>query len=79
MNPTSSNPRSHTIRTNRPDGEGRVTITPYTRGLAIRAHCTECMGHVSDPTTECSSPNCALYPFRKKTLVGYEKGTTDES
>ena len=65
--------RTHTVRTNRHDGEGRITISPYTRGLAIHLHCTECFGFEGDPTKECTSPNCALYPFRKKTFAAYEK------
>lgn len=64
--------RTHTVRTNRSDGAGRITITPYTRGIAIRLHCTECLGFEGDPK-DYTSPNCALYPFRKKTYKAYEK------
>lgn len=60
----------HTVRTDKLDGTGRVEIDPYTRGKAIRLHCTECMGF-ADPAT-CTSPNCALYPYRKKTYMAYE-------
>ncbi len=63
---------SHEVRTNRPDGTGRVKISPYTRGMAIKIHCTECMGHETDPK-DCTSPNYALFPFRKKTYAAYEK------
>lgn len=63
---------SHTIRTNSADGKGRKTINGYTKSLAIKAHCTECMGFESNPA-DCTSVNCALYPFRKKTLIAYEK------
>jgi len=66
---------THTARTNHPNGAGKVTIEGYNRALAIKIHCTECMGHETDPR-ECTSPNCALFPFRKKTLAAYEKGTT---
>lgn len=63
----------HEVKTNRPDGQGRVTIESYTRGKAIRIHCTECMGHESDPK-DCTAKNCALFPYRKKTRMAYEKG-----
>ena len=70
--------REHTVRTNKPDGTGRVTLSPYTRGLAIKLHCTECLGHEGDPKKDCTSPNCALYPFRKKSLAAYEKHPEEE-
>lgn len=49
---------THTVRTK--DG-GRKTMK-ITRGLAIKLHCTECMGdnHPSD----CTSKLCPLHPFR---------------
>ena len=64
--------REHTVRTNKHDGTGRITLSPYTRGMAIRLHCTECLGFEGNPK-DCTSPACALYPFRKKTFMAYEK------
>lgn len=64
--------RTHAIRTNRADGVGRRILSPYTRQTAISIHCTECMGYESDPKV-CTSSACALYPFRKKTHMAYEK------
>ena len=63
---------THTVRTNKEDGTGRVTIENYQRALAIRLHCTECLGFEGDPTKDCTSKLCALYPFRKKTFKAYE-------
>ena len=53
----------HTVRTR--DG-GKKTFDNLTRNKAIAMHCTECMGWGDNPKT-CTSPNCALFPFRKKT------------
>lgn len=63
---------THTVRTNKKGGGGRKTIEGYTKGLAIRLHCTECLGFEGDPK-DCTSPNCALFPFRKKTYAAYEE------
>jgi hypothetical protein len=56
-------PITHTVRTDR---GGTKTFTDYTRQQAISLHCTECMGY-GNPG-ECTSPLCALYAFRRKTL-----------
>jgi len=61
---------THTVRT--ADG-GTIAIAPYNRGKAIAIHCTECMGHETHPK-ECTSPLCALYPFRRRTLAAYHSG-----
>ena len=54
----------HTVRAG--DG-GTVTFPNYTRGAAIKAHCSECMGWESHPR-DCTATQCALYPFRGLTL-----------
>jgi len=48
----------HTIRTS--TGDKEVNLTPLS---AIYYNCKECLGY---PKTaeECTSPKCALYPFR---------------
>ena len=58
----------HTVRTK--DG-GTKTVGVYTRGLAIKLHCTECLGNESDPK-KCTSPMCALYPYRARTYLAYK-------
>ena len=59
-----TNTMKHRIRT--ADG-GTKELDHYARRLAIRSHCTECMGWESPPR-DCTSLHCALYPFRGKTL-----------
>jgi hypothetical protein len=54
----------HRIRT--AEG-GTKELDHYARRLAIRSHCTECLGWESHPRN-CTSLHCALYPFRGKTL-----------
>ena len=52
---------SHTVRT----GSGRMhTFSRYSYKKAVTTMCIECMGFESDPRTDCTSPNCPLYPFR---------------
>ena len=57
---------THTVRTK--DG-GTISLT-ITRAKAIKLHCTECMGFEGDPKG-CTSPKCALFPYRGKTLAAY--------
>ena len=57
----------HTVRT-KDGGFKKVTIN---RSQAIALHCTECMGYSENPS-KCTSKNCALYPFRKKTQLAYK-------
>jgi len=42
---------------------GKVTIDNYSRAMAIRLQCTECMGWESDPKG-CTANICPLFPFR---------------
>lgn len=58
----------HTVKA--ADG-GQKTLRNYTRGLAIKAHCSECCGWESSPA-ECTATKCALWPFRGKTLATRE-------
>lgn len=44
---------------------GEVEIQGLTRARAIKLHCTECMGWEGHPR-DCTSPLCALYPYRGK-------------
>jgi hypothetical protein len=57
----------HTVRTR--DG-GTLEMHNYARWKAIRIHCTECMGFEENPS-ECTSFNCALYPYRARTRLAY--------
>lgn len=54
----------HKVRTK----DGGFKKVEITRNQAIALHCTECMGFEENPS-ECTSVNCALYPFRKKTRL----------
>ena len=65
---------SHTVRSR--DG-GMVTIDPYHRTKAIKIHCTECMGWGETNPKDCTSFNCALYPFRGRSLAGYNSDESD--
>ena len=67
----------HTIRKN---GEGEyknVTLTPI---KAIRYHCLECVGFKYTEVDGCTSPNCALFPYRfgKRPLGFVEVSEKDE-
>ena len=54
---------SHTVLT----PTGTKTIPRLTKAMAIKLHCTECMGFQTADVARCTSPLCALYPFRKAT------------
>ena len=56
---------SHVVRS--ADG-GRVTFARYTRKLAVKVFCTECLGWEGSPA-DCTAPLCPLYPFRERTLA----------
>jgi len=58
----------HTVRSM--DG-GTKDFAPYTRGLAIKLHCTECMGYESDPK-HCTDTKCALFTYRARTFRAYK-------
>ena len=67
---------SHTVKT--VDG-GKITFANYTKGLAVKIHCTKCMGDETDPK-DCTSPFCALYPFRRKTRAhNHAEGSNGQS
>lgn len=57
--------RTHTVR--HKDG-GTLTLDGYTRGMAIKLACTECMGFEAHPK-DCTSELCPLYPFRRLTFA----------
>ena len=57
----------HTVRAK--DG-GTVTFDHYKLSLAVKLHCCECFGWETDPK-ECTSPKCALFPFRKYTRAAH--------
>jgi len=65
---------NHTMRAR--DG-GTVTIAT-SRARAIACFCTECLGWETNPK-DCTSPLCALYPFRRnttRTRQGHVKART---
>lgn len=60
-------PKQHTVATS-DGGFVRVSVGgSYTRALAIRLHCTECLGWQTHPR-DCTDTTCALFPFRGKSL-----------
>ena len=63
--PRKSTAITHTVRAK--DG-GTVTFKNYTRAMADRIGCTECLGWEGDPK-DCTSPLCPHFPFRKRTLA----------
>ena len=64
-------PMKHTIRTSKMDGS--TVDVNLTRGQAIKAMCTECLGFGEVHPKECTSVHCPLYPYRGKTQVAYAK------
>ena len=54
----------HTVRS----ADGRFKRLKLTRKQAVEAQCVECLGFAENPSN-CTSPNCPLYPFRKGTRL----------
>ena len=66
----------HTIKHKNYGANGNqqlVDVDYWTRSKAIKAFCTECLGHEIHPK-ECTTVCCPLYPFRGKTLVAWKDG-----
>lgn len=59
--------KKHKIKTK----SGKLLELELSRTLAIKIHCTECMGYEGNPM-ECDIKECALYPFRGKSLKAYD-------
>jgi len=53
--------------------DGSLVSVKMNRGKAIKAMCTECLGYEGNAKTDCTSPNCPLYPWRGKTLAAWGK------
>lgn len=66
-------PKGHTVRTR--DG-GTKHIHPYTRSLAVKVYCCECLGWEESPQA-CTNLLCPLYPFRGGTSVTQRGTKTD--
>jgi hypothetical protein len=66
--------KAHTVRGY--GGGEPVEMQGLTRARAIKLHCTECMGWECHPK-ECTSPLCALYPYRGK-MFAREKQEMDQ-
>ena len=62
----------HTVHSNSDTPLNTIDIEPYTRARAIKLHCTECLGFEEHPR-DCTSKNCALYPFRGRSTLAYVK------
>ena len=54
----------HVIRTR----DGNTKKVDYSRALAIKALCTECLGWEVHPR-DCQSKMCPVYPFRGQTMA----------
>jgi hypothetical protein len=65
---------NHNVRTR--DSETK-TIENYTRGMAIKVMCTECLGWEEHPK-DCTSPLCPLFPYRKKTMATQNSKISDQ-
>ncbi len=50
-----------------------VEINGYTRGIAIKLFCTECLGHETNPK-ECTAVCCPLFPYRGKSMKAWGEG-----
>ena len=48
----------------RKDGFGAYKIVPYTRRLAIKYYCLECVGFIYPEMANCTMPECPLFPYR---------------
>jgi hypothetical protein len=57
---------------------GFVEIEKLTRAKAIKLHCTECCGYEYHPG-ECEIKECALWPFRGKSLKAILRPKTSDS
>ena len=65
----------HTIRCK--DG-GTKEIENYTRALAIKLQCSECLGYGETNPSECTAPLCPLYPFRDYIQLGIKSRSKTE-
>lgn len=52
---------THEIKKNE---KGETMIVELTARKAIIAHCKECMGFNANEVKKCTSPLCALFPFK---------------
>lgn len=55
---------------------GTVKVPNYTRKIAIKCMCSECMGFESD-VRGCTDTRCPLYPFRANTVINRSRSTQD--
>lgn len=55
------------------DGE-TVKVPNYTRKIAIKCMCSECMGFESD-VRGCTDTKCPLFPFRANTVINKSRSS----
>jgi hypothetical protein len=60
---------THTIRAR----DGNTLTLTYSRGMAIKLACMECLGWEGDPQ-DCTSPLCPLFPYRGRTMASQKGG-----
>ena len=51
-------------KTIRKDGFGKFKTVPYSRRLAIKYYCLECVGFFYSEMANCTMPECPLFPYR---------------
>jgi len=73
MKPKKTKSITHTVRAR----NGKLVQLKLSRVLAMKIHCTECMGFESDPM-DCTAKLCALYPWRRRTQSTIN-GTIDQA
>ncbi len=57
--------------------DGTEISVSLTRGKAIKIFCTQCCGYEYHPS-ECEITDCALWPYRGKSLVAISNPTSEE-
>jgi hypothetical protein len=48
----------------RKDGFGNYQTIPYTRAIAIKKCCLECVGFIYSEMKNCTMPECPIFPYR---------------
>jgi hypothetical protein len=63
-NDLSKNPKYRYYKMIRNDGFGQFKTVPYSRRLAIRYYCMECVGFSPAEVSACTESQCPLYLYR---------------
>lgn len=60
----SSHPKYRFYKKIRKDGLNQFRVVPYTRRLAAKYYCLECVGYSYPDMASCTVPECPLYGYR---------------